>query len=107
VTTAFLYYLALEHDDDFPDDVCPGCGQQVPRWREFAAHYPIDVRPTYLQEQRRLSDWYRGGVSRAGIPWPYINQVNVNGHRVACAWERDHFTARARARELIAEGITS
>lgn len=106
MTTEYLYYLALEGNDDQPDDVCPECHREIPRWREFQAHYPAGERPTYSQMKTRLFDPFPGARTRAGIPWPYLNQVTIAGRRVACVWERDHLSARHRARELIEEGIT-
>jgi hypothetical protein len=56
-------------DDLLGDDVCPGCGRSLPRWREFPYHLPDELHAADL---------------------PYLNDAIV----LACVWDRRSLMAR-------------
>ena len=91
MTTAHIYHLACEYDDDLPDDICPGCGQGIEGWEHFEAHYPpgtfMSVKATRM------------------IPLPWT-ETRAQSFIRPCEWTHDFLTARAHRRNLIREGIT-
>ena len=72
------YLRALELDDEFPDDVCPGCQQDITGWRRHERHYR--GRP--------------GDVAR------FVGRQTSLGR--VCPWGDDYLTARAFRRSYIA-----
>ncbi len=87
------YLRAVELDDDFPDDVCPGCQQDITGWRDYAGHY---MPGAVLNRQ---AWWYR---ARVAMPWPMTNGAVSDGDAPQCPWSRDYLTARAFRRSYIA-----
>lgn len=83
---------AIELDDDMPDDVCPGCGQNIAGWEDWRSHVPVtrDQAPKWM-----VSDHRRRGLLDA---WPFTNDVNSHNK---CPWDRDMLTARRFRRRLI------
>lgn len=82
---------ALELDDAYPDNVCPGCQQDITSWQQWEAHYPADVAVSLTQS------WYR---KVHGLPLPFVNE---HTHKTVCPWTRDYLTARQFRRRYIAK----
>jgi len=86
---------AIELDDDLPDHICPGCGQDITGWKRHEAHF---VPGSELSEvARRLRE-----VGATLAPWPFT----ARGGRVdgrACDWTADFLSARRFRRQYIAE----
>ena len=76
---------AIELDDDQPDDVCPGCGQNIDGWGDYVQHYPPEAF----------------GWTRRRLPWPWARDAREVAR--TCPWDRDFLSARAFRRELIRE----
>lgn len=84
---------AMELDDHQPDNVCPGCGQDITGWDEWWCHYSAGVTLEWPSVRlRRIPE----------VPWPFI-QRNTGDHPV-CPWDRDMLTARRMRRRLIRTG---
>lgn len=85
---------AMELDDSFPDNVCPGCQQKIAGWWKYEAHrLPMpDARSRETLAKRR----YRGDLT----PWPFQGQRA--GPCEQCPWSRDYLLARAHRRRYIA-----
>ena len=96
MTTPALLAVCVALDDDQPDDVCPGCGQDITGWQGQDAHYPPGVEPV------RLGSWELG---HRAAPMPFAPAHHRPGPDV-CEWTGDYLAARAIRRRLIAEGVT-
>ena len=96
-TTDAVYRLAVEVEatDGRPDNVCPGCGQDITGWDQWDSHWPSPT-PDLCESQMR-------NRRRAGVPWPWTTGGGVD-HRFAspCGWDRDLLSARAFRRRYIA-----
>ena len=82
---------AIELDDPYPDNVCPGCQQDITGWRSYDHHYPRDVE---------LS-WHYSRYGRKHLPWPFGE--SKNGSVETCEWTRDYLAARRFRRRFIAK----
>ena len=98
MTTAAIYRRAVELDDDQPDDVCPGCGQNIDGWRGRPLHFRPDAVVSHA------TTWNHGPGGQARNPWPFTNRTNLH-HPGVCTWDEDLLTARAHRRRLIVEGV--
>jgi hypothetical protein len=87
---------AAELDDDCPDDVCPGCGQDITGWREWPAHYRPGVELSHTVLRDRATD---------DRPWPFVvaavGQLDALKGGAACPWDRDMLAARLHRRMLL------
>lgn len=101
MTTQAIYDAAVLGNDPYPDDVCPGCHQDITGWQDsefFRCHYRAEHRPTTGQAKRLLSEKHQAWNRYPFTPMP------VTG---SCPWTSDHLAARLHARRLIAEGVTT
>lgn len=88
MTTEAILRRAKELDDPFPDQMCPGCGQDITGWERFAVHYRKGTR--------------RG---REMMHFPLTRDIMMYDERI-CAWTRDDLLQRQFRRKMIEEGIT-
>lgn len=89
---------AIELDDEFPDDVCPGCRQDITGWERYQAHRP----PVSLSTMNRAMSVRRCYSAASGIaltPWPF--QEHAAGPCELCPWSSDYLLARRFRREFI------
>lgn len=77
-------------DDEFDDNTCPGCGQDITGWREWDCHYPGPVHFSTSTAWRR---------DHIGLPWPFTSEQSGDRH---CVWTRDLLMARRFRRRYIA-----
>lgn len=85
---------AAELDDDQPDDVCPGCGQDITGWERFEAHYLPDVRLA-----RDGARWRALATERLPMPFTTIRSAKAGA---LCEWDGDMLAARQHRRLLLA-----
>lgn len=67
-------------NDLFSDDTCPGCGLELPLWRDYPFHLPNGV---HHYQETQLEE-----------PWPYLNSPYIDGFLVACEWTRRNLRNR-------------
>lgn len=90
-----LVERAIELDDDLPDNICPGCGNDITGWQNWRHHYSAAAEGSVIGYARR------GERSKRGLPWPFTDQKNQEAGSL-CVWDRDFLVARAFRRSLIA-----
>ncbi len=88
---------AMELDDSFPDDVCPGCKQAITGWQM----YPLHGTPASQAVIDRLLVVRR--YRRREAPWPFFKDNRGPGGYPVCVWNRDFLLARRFRRAYIAE----
>ena len=83
---------AMELDDSFPNNVCPGCQQDITGWEVYLAHWRPDAQLKQPIKKRNK------------CPRPFTHSdVNGNTDDDPCVWTRDYLTARAFRRAYIAQ----
>lgn len=91
---------AMELDDAYPDNVCPGCQQNISGWERYGAHR-MPESPSTID---RVMGWRRHYAASARIaltPWPF--QEYAAGPCKLCPWNHDYLNARAFRRRFIAD----
>jgi deoxyribodipyrimidine photolyase-like uncharacterized protein len=85
---------ALELDDDYPDNECPGCHQDIVGWRKYPAHMLRWQTPDkeLLSKRRHCKD---------ETPLPFMR--TDSGPATQCVWDHDYLMARAFRRAYIAK----
>lgn len=82
MTSPALVERARELDDDQPDNICPGCGQDITGWQDHQHHYAHMFA-------------YRG------MPRFWVT-TDATPHGDVCPWDWTSLYARLFRRELIA-----
>jgi hypothetical protein len=92
----------MVNDDPYPDDVCPGCQNDIEGWRRWPYHYPPGPHDARIAQARL---WPSHGTT---APMPFTeNASRGTGGPSICEWDRDMLTARSFRRRLIREGVTA
>lgn len=88
---------AIELDDEFPDDVCPGCQRNIPYWDRYPAHI---IRKT-TSDNDLLA---KRSTRHDDTPLPFIGRIC--GPVECCPWTLDYLLARRFRRQFIAKHVT-
>lgn len=89
------FEAAVAGDDPYPDEVCPGCLQDIAGWQRWGAHRRADGLS--LSTDAVYSRNHRNA------PPPFV-AVRLN-METECEWDRDALAARAHGRRLIQEHL--
>lgn len=88
------YLRAVELDDDFPLDVCPGCGRDISRVFGEQHYTPSGF------EGRRARVRAEFGPLRASKLSPWVTGAPMLANKVElCVWHSDFLTARSLRRK--------
>lgn len=89
---------AIELDDEYPDNVCPGCKQDITGWEQYEAHYGPEVELGPSNEYNRA--WRARKRGEEPAPRPFTNNAT---HITPCPWTADYLSARRFRRRFIAK----